>query len=133
MSGWDETRRLALPDPWADFWVDLYENPVMAHWLAFSDAVETALADPVPDTIEQACRAMLPLVAAHNVTDRDGAPIDLGDFRSLAPSLFRAVVQTVQRAIEGEGTASPLAKGTSRRRSSRANGHRPGSPIGSSR
>jgi hypothetical protein len=118
MSGWDVVRRLTLPEPWSDFWVDLYEDPPMGSWLKVQSAAIAAIANRSPETIDAAITAFRPLIAAHNITDRDGQPLEL-KLESMPSSLFQAMLLVIRRALDGEGLPpTPARKARSRRPSS---------------
>lgn len=120
MSGWTDVRRLNLSEPWQEFWVDLYEEPPMGSWVRIQSAAIEATSNPTPESIDRAIAAFKPLIAAHNITDRDGQPLDL-TLESMPSSLFRAVLLVVRRALEGEGLPPTLArKARSRAPSSQA-------------
>ena len=111
MSGWDLTRRVYLAEPWQDFYLDLYEDPPMGVWLALQEAANESLSNPIPPNIEAAIRAFGPLVADHNITDRNGKPIEEFSFASLSSGLFQAILGAVRRAMEeGEGLPPTPAK-----------------------
>ncbi len=103
MSGWDQVRRLSLPAPWQEFWVDLYEDPPMGDWLDAQAAAVAAKSNPTPETIDAAVRRFGPFIAAHNITDRDGQPLAELSLHTLSAGLFAAILDTVQRALEGGG------------------------------
>lgn len=109
MSGWDAVRRLPLSEPWEEFWVDLLEDPPMGEWLRIQAAAIEATTNPTPESIDKAIVAFRPLIAAHNITDRDGQPLELS-LQSMPSSLFRAVLLVVKRALEGEGLPPTPAK-----------------------
>jgi hypothetical protein len=125
VSGWDTKRRLGLGDEWPGFWVDLWEDPPMGTWIDLQEVVQAALLNPGDiKAIEKAIAAFAPLVAEHNLTDRDGKPLEL-TLRSMNSGLFKAVLMVVQRAMFGEATPVPLRKrATSPGRSSRARASR---------
>ncbi len=132
MSGWDVSRKLALTDPWADFWVELYEEPQMGLWLDLQAAAQAAMKELTPESVEGACRAIEPLVKAHNITDRDGKPIKELSLRTLSAGLFKALLLAVQRALAGEGLPpSPAKRERSRGPSSPASRPRRASRSGS--
>lgn len=114
VSGWDVVRRLSLSEPWEDFWVDLYEDPPMGSWLKIQSTAIAAMANRTPETIDAAITAFRPLIAAHNMTDRDGQPLEL-ELESMPSSLFQAVLLVVRRALDGDGLPpTPARKARSR-------------------
>jgi hypothetical protein len=130
---WDEKRRVELGEEWPGFWIDLFEDPPMGAWLDLQEAAIAAMHNPGDQkAIEKAISAFRPLVAGHNITDRDGKPMELS-LRAMNASLFRSVLSVVQRAMAGEGTPTPLpSRATSRGRSSQANPRRRASSSGRS-
>ncbi len=127
MSGWDAVRRLTLAEPWQDFWVDLYEDPPMGEWLAIQEKANEAASNPVPDAIDAAIRAFRPLIATHNITDREGQPMEL-TLQTLPSSLFAAILLAVRQALDGAGLPPTSAK---RARSRGPSSPRPKSPRAS--
>ena len=119
MSGWDQVRKTTLESPWETFWLELYEDPPIGAWIDLQEAVGAALGDPTPGPIGTALAAVGPLVARHNLVDRDGEPLTFGEVARFSGGLYRAVVAALMREIGG-APAGPLPrrKGTSPGRSS---------------
>ena len=113
MSGWDQTRRVTLAEPWETFWVELWEDPPMGDWMDARDATTKALAELTPENVDNAMKAFSRLLAGHNLTARSGEPIALdqpGAFRSLPASLFKALYGAINRALDGAGVPPPSAR-----------------------
>lgn len=106
MTGWDATRRVHLDAPWEDFWLDIYEDPAIAVWLNLKEVGEAGLRDPRMETIEKACLAVKPVIAGHNLTDRDGKPIEI-ELRALSVGLFKAVVLRILRELQAGADPKP--------------------------
>ena len=101
MSGWDQTRRIALSEPWQDFWIELWEDPPMGAWLDLQEAAREALANPVPPAIEACIIAFQPLIAKHNLKDRAGGPITELTLRTLSSGLYQALLGALRTALNG--------------------------------
>ena len=133
MSGWDQILRLALDEPWEAFWVDLYEDPPMGAWIDLQEASAAALANPTPGPISKALGALAPLIAAHNLVDRTGEPLDFSEAGAgrFSLGLYAAVANRILREIGG-APAGPLPRrrGTSPGRSSRRRKFPSGSSSG---
>lgn len=110
MSGWDTTRRVYLAEPWQDFYVDLFEDPPMGAWLDLQEAANEAMKNPTPPVIEAAIRAFTPLIADHNLADREGKRIEELTLRSLSSGLFRAILGALERAMAGDGVPPTPAR-----------------------
>ena len=41
-NGWDLTERRTLPEPWAEFWVELYDEPPLGAYLDLQEAAVAA-------------------------------------------------------------------------------------------
>jgi hypothetical protein len=131
LSGWDQVRRAKLSEPWDSFWLDLFEDPPIGAWIDLQAAVAEALSDPTPGPIGNALAKIGPLVAKHNVTDRDGRPLAFTDAMAFPGGLYRAIVTAIMRELGG-ASAVPLSvkKASSPARSSRAKRSRRASPSG---
>lgn len=113
MSGWDETRRVELAEPWSDFWLDLWEDPPMGAWLEIQAKCVAAMRAPQDIAlIRDAIATFGLLVADHNITDRSGKRIETFSLEALSSGLFRAILSAVliQIAGVGSGSSDPLVK-----------------------
>lgn len=126
MSGWDTTRRVTLAAPWSDFWVDVYTDPEFGLFLDFREAWNEAKGDPVPESIDRLIALMARCIAEHNITGRDGAPVELR-LRNLNAGLTTAIAGAITEVVNGGGaSADPLPTAVSpvssspRRRSRRS-------------
>ena len=110
MSGWDEVRRIYLPPPWDNCWVECHSNVPIGQWLDLKDAVALAQGDPLVENIEPLVTMLGGFVVAHNIPDVEGNPLTF-TLRSMSSKLITAVSQAVAIAQEGGGAAvDPLAK-----------------------
>lgn len=126
MSGWDTTRRVELAAPWSDFWVEVYTDPEFGLFLDFREAWAEAKGNPLPETIDRLIVLMTRCIAAHNITGRDGAPVELR-LRNLNASLTTAIAGAITDVVNGGGepadplpTAALPASSSPRRRSRRS-------------
>jgi len=126
VKGWDQTHRISLPEPWSDFWIDVLVDPEMG---VFTRAKETATAgmqDLTKGSAEEISEAgdlmllrLAGLFADHNLTYRDGTPIDFaqkGTFARLTGGLIAGIYDVVMQAIRGLDTSppTPARRATSR-------------------
>jgi hypothetical protein len=98
MTGWDATRRVNLDPPWESFWLDLCEDPPIQDRLNLDTAARAAIEDPRPEQAGQACLAIRPLVARHNLTNRAGEPIEI-ELEFLSVGLFLAITLRMAREL----------------------------------
>lgn len=137
MNGWDRTHRIELPEPWEGFWIEVLDNPPTSVLLDLGEAVAKGQSDPRPEVIEAALAAARPYIAAHNLTGRDGKPLEW-TLRAFAPSLIVAVIVAIKDDMESGAAAAPFASRSARRARSRPRSSpkprsRPGSISGASR
>jgi hypothetical protein len=124
-TGWDATRRVQLDPPWDSFWVERYVDPPIGDLLALADTAAAAIKVRSTQNLDATCAALRRLIAAHNLTDRAGRPIEIS-FESLTYSLLLSVVIAVQSTGEsavpkGKKASSP-APSSRRQRSPSASG-----------
>jgi len=112
VSGWDAVRRITLDEPWQDFWVEVYLDPPMGIYIDMQKASSVALARPDEASMSALISSMRPLVAAHNLTDRDGAPLEPWVAANMGAKLIRSITAAITAAQNDEGgaPADPLPK-----------------------
>ena len=136
MSGWDATHRVTLPDPWEGMWIEVYDNPPMGLLLDLGEQVALAMNDPRPEVIEKALVTAYGYIAAHNLTDREGRPLEWS-LRSFAPTLVVCVLRAIGDDLRRGADTGPFdnraaKRARSRAPSSRASRSRRASASGSS-
>ena len=123
-NGWDLTERRTLPEPWAEFWVELYDEPPLGAYLDLQEAAVAAQKSLTYEAVQAACRTIEPLIKSHNLTDRDGHPITELSLRTLSAGLFKALLLTVLGATspppsaKRERSRGPSSPGSRPRRAS---------------
>lgn len=128
MSGWDAVVREHLDPPWQEFWVDAYVDPPLGDYLDMQKAAEEAVGRPNEASIDALLATMKPLIADHNMTGRDGGPLQWKG-RELGSKLVSALVAALKKAQdEGGAPADPLP-----RKQRRALSRGRGSPASASR
>lgn len=117
-TGWDATRRVNLNPPWESFYLDVYEDPPAGDWINLIEAVRDI---PTGEAgISRACDALNTLIAAHNLTNRAGEPIEI-KYGTTNANLLLAIIQ----AFRGEADEpAPLVQTSSPATSSRARPNR---------
>jgi hypothetical protein len=120
MSGWDAVQRVTLAEPWQDFWVDVYLDPPMGVYIDMRAAASEVLSVPSSENIDALIGTMPPLIAAHNITGRDGEPIVWG-VRTMGGKLVVAIKDALTQVQDGGAPAGPLPPPMNRE-TSRASG-----------
>ena len=123
MGGWD-VRRVQLGEPYTECWVEPYLDPPMGMWLDFREAALTAKSDPSEPNADRLLAVTKLFVADHNLTDRDGAPLEVWTARTVGPKLTNAIRMAIESVLQDEGgaTADPLPNRTTRRAASHGRG-----------
>lgn len=131
-SGWQEPIPVRLEAPWQDYTVFVWPDPPIGAWMDLQEAAQAAIENPTDiPTLERAVATLGPLVASHDIQDRDGQPLRELSLRSMPGTLFLAVVRAVRRADwKDEGPAPFGSRATSPEPSSPARSRRRGTPSG---
>lgn len=137
MNGWDAVHRVSLPEPWDGMWIDVFDNPPLGLLLDLGEQVALAMGDPRPEVIEAALATAGRYIAAHNLTDREGKPLEWS-LRSFAPTLVVGVLRAIGDDLRRGADTGPFDNRAAKRarshgRSSPASRSRPASASGSSR
>jgi hypothetical protein len=129
VSGWDAVRRTFLAEPWQDFWIDAFVDPPIGDYLAMEAAARAAVSMPTEATLDELIGTLPALIRAHNMTGRDGEPLEW-KAAAMGAKLIKSLTAALKSVQDDEGgaPADPLPK-SGRRRSSR----RHVSPAGPSR
>lgn len=137
-SGWDAVRRVTLTEPWSDNWVDVYLDPPMGIYIDMQKALSATIAQANAETLSALLAAMRPLVAGHNLVDRDGKPLEPWTADNMGVRLIKGIAAAIKQVQdEGEGGAPadplPMEPGTSPGRGSPASRSRRTTGSGASR
>ena len=135
MSGWDAVKRVTLAEPWQDFWVEVYLDPPMGIYIDMEKAASLAVGRPDEATMSALISSMRSLVAAHNMTDRDGAPLEPWVAANMGAKLIKGITSAITETQQDEGGESedPLTPATSPGRGSRRSRSPRTTPSGDSR
>lgn len=136
-SGWEAASApIQLASPWEAFWVRPYLDPPLGLYLDMQAALHRAQAEPTEASIDALIATIPPLIAEHNITARDGSPIEWKS-RALGSRLILATVEAIKRVQDGGEPADPLPPSrkpaTSLQRGSRPNRSRSTTRSGGSR
>lgn len=108
MSGWDAVQRVTLAAPWQDFWVDVYLDPPMGIYIDMKAAVSLAMALPNEANMDALLGSVRPLIADHNMTNRDGTPLTWAA-RNMGSRLIQSLTDAIHQVQdEGGASADPL-------------------------
>ena len=105
-SGWDAVRRVTLAEPWQDFWVEVYLDPPMGIYIDMQKAASEAVARANEVTLTALIGSMHPLIAAHNMTDRDGDPLTTWSAATMGIRLIKGITAAIHQVQNDDGGAS---------------------------
>ena len=117
---WAQARRVPLAEPWDAFWIEVFADPPLAVYVEFEERLAEMERERTTASAEAVIAVIAQLVKAHNLTDRDGRPIELSLRGGLTAGQLSGISKAIRTVLNGGGSADPLpSKAPSRGRSSR--------------